>query len=212
MTYYIPCHVLFQNPSLMGMDLQTFASCSEVNKEWNSFVRTLYPDFVSEQFKKYDSLTLIHVTETNTNFVLPVLMSFLEKIDEFMDYPTIDLLMELHRMQLFKRVMTEENIFNTCKILVNILDYSMDISTSDSEMICFRSMLSYKIYQLHEYIFSASFETYTKNNNYMRTIMERGRVIETQLQKEKARTTDPRLLQMFTELGRQIRYVRRILR
>lgn len=213
MTEYIPCHVLFQNPSLMEMDLTTFASCCVVDKEWRSFFRTLYPNFVSEQFKKYTSLIGIHVTETNTNFILPKLMSFLENIDQFMQCPTIEVLIHLHKMNLFKREMTEEKTYNTCRILLNILEYSLELSQEDPEMVCFRIMLTYKIYQIHEYIISSSFETYLiKSKYYVPTILERGEVIELQVQKHKTSGTDSRLLQMFDDLTRQIRYTRRILR
>lgn len=213
MTEYIPCHVLFQNPSLMEMDLTTFASCCVVDKEWRSFFRTLYPNFVSEQFKKYESLIGIRVTETNTNFVLPILMSFLENIDLFMQCPTIEVLIHLHKMNLFKREMSEENTYNTCKILLNILEYSLELSNEDPEMVCFRIMLTYKMYQIHVYIISSSFETYlVKSKHYVPCVIEKGRVLEKQLQKERARTIDSRLLQMFDDLTRQIRYTRRILR
>jgi hypothetical protein len=183
---HIPGEVLFQNPSILGFDIETIRTCMLINKDWLKCIQSFKKQSIESSFSKFREMTKLSITDDNNAFRLNELHRFLTIIQNHIICPDMNNIKLLMNRELFQKNITEDSVDVTLKCLLNIQTYmwledNYEINKTDWRHVIIRILVIGYTFQFIDKIFLLNLQRYTDNTHLKQAILERGRFLSQQI-------------------------------
>jgi len=175
---YIPVEVLFNNPQ--GLSIQMLPKLMLVNKEWNTYMKTISNKIVETSFSKFEYIIGNTLKDNNTHFRLGSFYKLLEAIHGFIQNPSEEILRSFpYNLAIFQENISDiHKIQNTFDILLRINNYTLpddlQIGESVSLISIFRMFNIVYTYKYIYLLFQSNETYYTQNMKLKNTILLQG--------------------------------------
>lgn len=176
---YIPVEVLFNNPR--GLSIQMLPKLMLVNKEWNTYMKTISNEIIKTSFSKFEYIIGNKLNENNTHFRIGSFYRLLEAIHSFIQNPSEEKLRYFpYNLAIFQENISDiHKIQNTFDMLLRINNYAFsDNSQMNEESISLISILRmFNIVYTYKYIcrvFQSKETYYTQNMKLKNTVLLQG--------------------------------------
>lgn len=212
---HIPSEVLFQNPSLMGLDIETLRSCLLINKDWLQCINKFKKTSIEASFSKFTPMIQLPISNDNTAFRLCELYRFLTIIQDHIRCPDTKNINLLMNRTLFQKNITEDMVDVTLRILLNLQEYIRMKDTYENDPsewyhVIVRVLIIGYTFQFIDMIYQSNLIRYTSNMRLKQSILDRGNILSQQI--EKITIHHPTYKLLCNKINRNLRYTCRSVR
>lgn len=207
---HIPSEVIFQNPSLMDLDIETLRTCMLINKDWYTCMNHIKKHIIEASFSNFIELTKIPISDENTSFQLSNLHSFLTRIQHHIQCPNGKNIKVLMNQNLFQKHIKEKTAETTLRMLLNIQDHISNHTNGefneyeDNIRTIIRIIVIQYTFQFIDHIYQQRVSTFINSSRLKHVILERGNALCYQIKEFSIK--HPHYKTICDNIQRHIRY------